>query len=126
MFDSLSMDALWTCLSHQGSPLSSLILTIFPLVQLSILFFSHLLIVKLLPPASQFLENLCLGMSSHFLKGYRCFEIANYFLRWRIMQWLTTYFLEIDRPTFKFQVSFVVQSPGLSCSFAQSRPTLCD
>ena len=24
------------------------------------------------------------------------------------MQWLTTYFLELDRPTFKFQASYVV------------------
>ena len=52
-------------------------------------------------------------MSRHFPKGYRCFEIANYFLRWktwrsRIMQWLTTYFLELDRPIFKFQASYVV------------------
>ena len=54
-------------------------------------------------------------MSSHFLKGYKCFAIVNYFLRWktwrsRIMQWLTTWFLELHRPTFKFQVSFVVHS----------------
>ena len=68
MFDSLSMDALWTCLSHQGGPLSSLILTIFPLLQLSILFFSHLLIVKLLPRPPNFLKTYVLGCQAIFRK----------------------------------------------------------